>query len=207
LDIETLINPKEIEELARQYGPIERRSYSLERSGERCEHWQRVLTDRRGEVIFLVKRPAGLILHTKAIYPPGAYRLPSGGVDWGESVLSALHREVREEMGLEIEVERFLGLLEYEFRCEEEDKKEEETIPFVSYVFLVKDDGGEPVPQDEAERILAFRQVPVAELAAVADSLRAVEEDWRDWGEFRAIAHDFVVEMMGGTAEIHLGFV
>ncbi|MBL7183998.1 MAG: NUDIX hydrolase [Anaerolineae bacterium] len=192
MDIENLINPQEIEELARQYGPIERRSYSLERGRERCEYWRRALAKRRGEVIFVVKRPAGLILHTKGIYPPGTYRLPSGGVNWGESVLSALHREVREEMGLEIEVERFLGLLEYEIRCEEE------SLPFVSYVFLVRDDGGEPIPQDEEERILSFRQVSVAELAAVADSLRAVEEDWQDWGEFRAIAHDFVVEMMGG---------
>jgi len=196
LDIENLINPQEIEELARQYGPIERRSYSLEQGGERCEYWRRALAQRRGEVIFLVKRPAGLILHTKDSYPPGAYRLPSGGVNWGESVLSALHREVREEMGLEIEEERFLGILEYELRCKE--KEEEETLPFVSYVFLVRDNGGEPVPQDEEENILAFRQAPVAELAAVADSLRAVEESWRDWGEFRAIGHDFVVEMMRG---------
>jgi len=147
---------------------------------------------RRGEVIFVVERPAGVILHTKDIYPSGTYRLPSGGVSWGESVLSALHREVREEMGLEIEVKRFLGLLEYQFRCQEE------ALPFVSYVFLVRGGKGELIPQDEEERILSFRQVTVAELAAVADSLRAVEEDWRDWGEFRAIAHDFVVEMMGG---------
>jgi len=198
LDIESLINPEEIEELARQYGPSERRSFSLERSRERCEHWQRVLTDRRGEVIFVVERPAGLILHTKDIYPPGIYRLPSGGVSWGESVLSALHREVREEMGLEIEVERFLGFLEYEFHCEEE---EEETLPFVSYVFLVRGGEGELVPQDEEERILSFRQVSVAELAAMADSLRAVEEDWRDWGEFRAIGHDFVVETIGDSRD------
>ncbi|MBC8446212.1 MAG: NUDIX domain-containing protein, partial [Chloroflexi bacterium] len=96
MDIENLINPEEIEELARRYGPTERRSYSLERGGERCEYWRKALTQRRGEVIFAVKRPGGLILHTKDIYPPGIYRLPSGGVSWGESVLSALHREVRE---------------------------------------------------------------------------------------------------------------
>jgi ADP-ribose pyrophosphatase YjhB (NUDIX family) len=196
LDLESLINPQEIEELARQYGPIERRSFSLERSGERWEHWRRALAQRRGEVIFLVRRPGGLILHTKGTYPPGTYRLPSGGVGWGESVLSALHREVREETGLEVEVERFLGLLEYEFHC-----KKEETLPFVSYVFLVRDNGGELVPQDEEERILSFRQAPVAELAAVADSLRGMEEDWRDWGEFRALGHDFVVETLGGIRD------
>lgn len=192
MDLESLINPKEIETLASRYGPIERRSFSLERGGKLCEYWRRVLADRRGEVIFVVERPAGVILHTKDTYPPGTYRLPSGGVGWGETVLSALHREVREEMGLEVEVERLLGLLEYKIRCEEE------TLPFVSYVFLVKGGDGELVPQDEKEHITSFRQVPAAELAAVADSLRAIEEDWRDWGEFRALAHDFVIETMGG---------
>jgi ADP-ribose pyrophosphatase YjhB (NUDIX family) len=147
---------------------------------------------RRGEVVLVVERPDGLILHTKEFYPPGTYRLPSGGVKWGESVLSALHREAWEEMGLQIEVERFLGLLEYELRCQEE------TMTFVSYVFLVRGGEGKLIPQDEGERITSFCQVPVAELAAVGDSLRALEEDWRDWGEFRAIAHDFVVEMIGG---------
>ena len=192
MNIESLISPEEIEELSRRYGPIERRSYSLEMGRKGFEYWQRALAEkRRGEVVFVVKRPAGVILHTKGFYPPGTYRLPSGGVGWGESVLGALHREAWEEMGLEIEVERFLGLLEYEFRCQKE------TIPFVSYVFLVREAGGELAPQDKEEHILSFRQVPMAELSAVADSLRAMEEDWRDWGEFRAIAHDFVVEMMG----------
>ncbi|MGA9350502.1 MAG: NUDIX hydrolase [Anaerolineae bacterium] len=192
MGIESLINPEEIEELARLYGPIERRSYSLEVSRRNFEDWRRKLAKkRRGEVVFVVKCPPGLILHTKDFYPPGTYRLPSGGVGWGESVLSALHREAQEEMGLEVEVERFLGLLVYEFRCREE------TMPFVSYVFLMREAGGELAPQDKEERILSFCQVPVAKLSAVADSLRAMEGDWRDWGKFRAIAHDFVVEMMG----------
>ena len=191
MDIETLINPEEIEALARQYGPVEQRSYSLEVGKKNFEEWQRALVNnRRGEVVFVVQQPVKLILHTKDFYPPGTYRLPSGGVRWGESVLSALHREAREEMGLEVEVDRFLGLLEYEFGCQEE------TMPFVSYVFLVREAGGELAPQDKGERILSFCRMPVAKLSAVADSLRAMEEDWRDWGEFRAIAHDFVVEMM-----------
>jgi 8-oxo-dGTP pyrophosphatase MutT (NUDIX family) len=163
-----LIDEREIEELVKRYGPIERRSYSLEMDRENFEYWQDELTTkRRGEVVLVVRRPDGVVLHTKDYYPPGAYRLPSGGVKWGESVLHALHREAWEEMGLDVEAERFLGLLEYEFHCQEE------TIPFVSYVFLVMDNGGELTPQDEGEHILSFRQVPVAELAAVADSLRA----------------------------------
>jgi ADP-ribose pyrophosphatase YjhB (NUDIX family) len=193
LDIKSLINPQEIEELARQYGPIERRSFSLGVGKKNFEYWREELTQkRRGEVVLVVHRPAGVILHTKDFYPPGTFRLPSGGVKWGEGVLHALHREAREEMGLEVEVERFLGLLEHELHCEEE------TLLFVSYVFLVKGSKEELAPQDEEEHILSFRQVPLEELPAVAGGLRALEEDWQDWGEFRAIAHDFVVEMMRG---------
>lgn len=196
MDIETLINSEEIEELARQYGPIERRSYSLEVGGKSFEYWREELAKKRqGEVVLVIKQPGGLILHSKDFYPAGTYRLPSGGVKWGESVLHALHREAQEEMGLEIEVERFLGVLEYELRCQGE------TMPFVSYVFLVRGDRGEPVPQDKEEHILSFCHVPVGELSAVVDNLRALKGDWRDWGEFRAIAHDFVVEMMGGIGD------
>ena len=45
------------------------------------------------------------------------------------------------------------------------------------------------------------RQVPVAELSAVADSLRRLEGEWRDWGEFRAIAHEFVAKTMGAISD------
>jgi len=189
-----LVNEQEIETLARQYGPLERRRYSLKVGRKNFEYWRRALAKkRRGEVVLVVERPDGVVVHTKDFYPPGTYRLPSGGVKWGESVLSAVHREAQEEMGLEIEVKRFLGLLEYELCCERE------TMPFVSYVFLVRGRGQELTPRDKKERILSFRQVSVAELSAVAESLRALEEDWRDWGEFRAIVHDFVAEMIGGS--------
>jgi ADP-ribose pyrophosphatase YjhB (NUDIX family) len=194
LETESLINPEEIQELARRYGPTERRSYCLEMSKKSFTYFRKKLAKkRRGEVVLVVERSDELILHTKDFYPPGTFRLPSGGVKWGESVLSALHREAWEEMNLQIEVEHFLGLLEYAFRCQEE------TMPFVSYVFLVTGGEGDLIPQDEGERITSFHQVPVVGLAEVADGLRAVEEDWRDWGEFRAIAHDFVVETMGGV--------
>ena len=42
----------------------------------------------------------------------GSYKLPGGGIDEGESVESALHREVREESGYEITDIRELGAIE-----------------------------------------------------------------------------------------------
>lgn len=42
----------------------------------------------------------------------GSYKLPGGGIDEGESVEAALHREVREESGYEITDIREIGIVE-----------------------------------------------------------------------------------------------
>ena len=193
LDIENLINPTEIEALASEYGPIQRRKCSVKMDREQFEYWRDKLTTKcRGEVVLVVEYPNGVVLHTKDFYPPGIYRLPSGGVKWDESVLHALHREAHEEMGLQIKIKRCLGILEYEFCCGETK------LPFVSYVFLVEGDKEELAAQDHEEHITSFRRVPARELATVADSLRRLEGKWKDWGQFRSLAHDFVAEVMGG---------
>lgn len=43
---------------------------------------------------------AGNLLICERFGVPGAWQFPQGGVDAGESLLDALHREVREEIGL-----------------------------------------------------------------------------------------------------------
>ena len=186
-----LIDEKEVAELARQYGPLERRHYVLE-VGERVfTHWREERSDCRGEVALFIVRPSGnVILHAKEFYPEGVYRVPTGGIGWGEDVVTAVHREAREETGLTVAIERCLGVLEYEFRYLGE------TLPFVSYVFLLRENGGQLRPQDEGERITSFREVPLTELDAVARNLRAIEADWRDWGQYRAIAHSFAAEIL-----------
>jgi 8-oxo-dGTP diphosphatase len=183
------VNPGEIEALVARYGPPERRHFALELGEEEFEYWQKKSTGRRGEVVLVIRRPNGrVLLHTKGFYPPGVYRLPSGGVRWGEEVLSAVHRETREETGLDVEVERFLGFIEYEFR------HAGQVLPFVSYIFVIREIGGQLAPQDVDEEITAFREVPPEELEEVAWELEALGGEWRDWGRFRALAHRLVSE-------------
>jgi 8-oxo-dGTP diphosphatase len=64
------------------------------------------LHDRSGRVL-LLHRTAGDFMG-------GLWELPSGGVAPGEDLLDALHREVKEETGLElVTVDSYLGQFDY----------------------------------------------------------------------------------------------
>ena len=62
---------------------------------------------RRGVYAVLVRDGRVLLTHQAAPVPE--YQLPGGGVDAGETVLPALHREVWEETGWSIAPQRRLG--------------------------------------------------------------------------------------------------
>jgi ADP-ribose pyrophosphatase YjhB (NUDIX family) len=131
-------------------------------------------------------------VHTKAQYPPGTYRLLTGGVKPREAVLRAALREAHEETGLGIEIARFAGVIGYTFRHLGTPRQ----MAFVSYVFVARADDSEPAVQDPDERITGFRYIPPADLHAIARELRDLPFGWNDWGHFRAPAHELVAELM-----------
>jgi ADP-ribose pyrophosphatase YjhB (NUDIX family) len=196
MTLDDLVNAREIVALEQTYGPFPQQHHRLAVGTVHLDFWrEQVLRERRGEVVLVIQRTSlEVLLHTKMFYPPGVYRLPSGGVSWGEAVADALRREVYEETGFIPRDERLLGLLSYEFQgdgC---------TVPFVSYTFLLSGVEGSPAAQDANERIASFCWSPVAELLTVAATLRSLPEDApgrRDWGRFRALVHDFVAQRMG----------
>jgi len=144
---------------------------------------------RVAEVIILLRRRNGnYLVHTKAFYPEGVYRLMSGGIKPGEDLLASLRREAREETGLCVRIERFLGILHYEFIWGDD------RVAFASYLFLVGEMGGVLRCNDAHEQITGFREVTLADIASLARQLEALPEDWADWGRFRAAAHRMVVE-------------
>ena len=139
---------------------------------------------RWGEVVLFLRRADGhLLLHTKTFYPPGVFRLPSGGILPGESVLAAARREIQEETGLAPRALRPLGLISVTFRrgwrCR-----------FFHSWLVLADVEGDPRPGDAGERISDFRWMPPETLPSVAAQLRALPPDWADWGRFRAIGHE-----------------
>ena len=147
---------------------------------------------RRGEVLLTIRHRDGRIwVHTKAFYPAGAYRLPTGGIGANEPALEAARREVWEEAGLHAEPSECAGILRYQLR------RGERVIPFISYLFLF--DGGThaPAPHDAGERISDFTRISPSALLDMARDLRNVAPSrWQDWGHFRALAHDFLSQYL-----------
>jgi len=193
-DLDDMIDEDELDQLAERYGDFMRSHVTIEMQPTSLRHYRRVNQSRRGEIVFALTRPDGsVMLHTKYSYPDGVYRLPTGGIDWGEPVAETFHREVQEETQLPIRDERFIGVLSYSFT--DGDKK----VPFVSYLFHAGDVEGEPEPYDQSEGISDFCWIAPGELATVATQLRNLEEDEEgrsDWGVFRAISHDLLLEQL-----------
>ena len=141
-------------------------------------------------MLFLRRASGNVLLHTKDHYPKGAFRVPSGGVRNQESLLDAVHRETFEETGLQVAVERFLAVVLFDFRWHES------TIPLSSYLFLLRERGGQLEVQDSHEHITAFREVALSGLKSVAYHLENLPPARRDWGLFRAIPHRLAAELL-----------
>ena len=128
---------------------------------------------------------------TKAFYPRGAFRLPTGGINFGENVYDALLRETYEETGLEVKVTQFLAALAYQV------PHVRETPVFYTFAFLLDEISGTLAAIDESERVEAYREIFPAELPSLAAFLEQVKSEqgeeiggnWHDWGIFRAAIH------------------
>lgn len=117
-----------------------------------------VIANERLEVL-LLKRPADDFLG-------GIYELPSGKVKENESLLEALHREVKEETGLNIvSVERYLGHFDYlskskkltrqfNFHVEVDNSSKIVLSEHSSYVWVAYGDLNKYCITDEVKKIL-----------------------------------------------------
>lgn len=186
------IDAGELEALAAAFGQPDLRTVDLE--GDEYLFATRLYRsqDRRGEVVLAIQRPGPgyrILLHHKGWYEQGVYRLLTGGIGLEEPVQDALARELAEETGLAPEVTRFLGVLDCRIRFRSQQ------LSFPSYVFhLSRTIGSLRLPQ--TEDISEFREVPLDGLPAVSEALRQVPPPRSGWGHWRALAHDFVHEML-----------
>ncbi|GIV90648.1 MAG: NUDIX hydrolase [Chloroflexus sp.] len=153
-----------------------------------------IKTDRSGEVGMVVRRrDGGILVARKTYYPPGIFRLLTGGIAPNEPIAVALEREVTEETSLTVRIERFLGIITYEAR-------QPLLRRFVSYVFWLTELGGTLHVADPTEQVAEMRTVTPPMLSALAETLRqlpsttdpAINGRWASWGQFRAVMHEEV---------------
>ncbi len=185
----------EIAQLSAQYGQPLTPTVVLEtKTGKRFDPLSK--NDRYGEVCMVVRRPnSRLLTMTKSYYPQHAYRLPTGGINHGEAIFTALLRETNEETSLQINVVRFLAATTYTLASDPQKPV------FYTFAFLLDEIGGDLSTIDESEDISDFREILPAELPVLAEQLAKLGQqnpdgEWHDWGLFRSFIHRQVWQAM-----------
>jgi ADP-ribose pyrophosphatase YjhB (NUDIX family) len=137
---------------------------------------------RRHDVTFFVFDPQGrLALIQKPSYPPEVWRPPGGGVRPGEEFESGVRREALEELGIPIELERFLVSSQATFRSAGG------VIDWQTHVFSARTRADELRPIDTHE-ISAARWGTIDELAGPLRA--ALLETGRALWRYRIALHD-----------------
>lgn len=144
---------------------------------------------RRHDVTFFVFDPRGrLALIQKPSYPEGVWRPPGGGVRADEAFEAGVQREAREELGIHVELERFLVSTRATFHGPGG------TIDWRTHVFSARTDEESLDPIDTHE-ISAARWGSTEELAG---PLRArLLETGRALWRYRVALHDAALATLG----------
>jgi len=147
--------------------------------------------DRRGEVVFCVVRPNGNIITTTCKgYPDGIYRIPTGGLGYKENIVDAVYREVKEELGLEVEILKFGGVIKITLTHENEN------LMFYSYLFILKEKGGRLLLDALDNEISDTKEVSAEQFFSLVEKLNNIEGRWKDWGKFRYITSKAVLDLI-----------
>lgn len=150
-----------------------------------------VQRDRRGEVVFCVIRPDGKIITTTCSdYPENTYRIPTGGIGHDEKILGAIFREVKEELGLEVVIKDFAGVVRIRFEYEKEH------VMFYSYIFILNETGGRLLEDASDDEVSEVREVDLDGLEQIVRSLGDLRGKWQDWGRFRQITSGAVLSYL-----------
>ena len=150
-----------------------------------------VQRDRRGEVVFCVIRPGGRIITvTCSEYPENVYRIPTGGIGHREDILEAIFREVKEELGLEVRIRSFAGVVRIRF------EHENDCVMFYSYIFILDEIGGSLLEDASDDEISDVREAGLDELEQITKDLGCLNGKWQDWGRFRQITTGAVLNFL-----------
>jgi len=142
---------------------------------------------RRHDVTLFVFNGERLALIRKPHFPEGIWRTPGGGVKPDEDFVAGVLREGHEELGVEIEIERYLVQARAVFRFANQ------AVPWQTHVFSATTSAEALSPVDTTE-IAEARWGTAAELAGpVRERLLATGRAlWR----YRVALHDAALEAL-----------
>ncbi len=136
---------------------------------------------RRHDVTLFVFNGERLALIRKPHFPEGVWRTPGGGVKPGEDVVAGVMREGHEELGVDVEIGRYLLLAKAVFR------HRSEAIAWQTHVFSATT-GGEDLAPLDTDEIAAARWGTAGELAGPIRT-RLLETGRALW-RYRVALHD-----------------
>ena len=193
--MENQFDSKELAALKEKYGKtaIEKEAeytYTYKKFFNEFKH--NIQTNRRGEVAFFLERKNGkFVLIRTSFYPKKVYRVPTGGINYGESVEHALFREIKEELGVQVEIKAFLGLIRHTIHYEGEN-----ALRFYSYVFRLKELSGNLIADATEEEISEYIEADRELIASTAQALRSITGKWKDWSSYRFETTSFILPFL-----------
>ena len=182
------ISAEAINEIESKYGtPAEvRLSYEMTRPEfEMVRKSQK--HGRAHDVTLFILKENSIVVIKKPMYPPGAYRAPSGGISPGENFEAGAIREAYEETGLRVE------LVKYLLRARVKFTHEADVIDWTTHAFTANPVGGSLEPVDTHE-------IVEARLAGIEELKGSIKQALLLSGStglrYRAELGDIVTEML-----------
>ena len=142
------IDSEEMRSLIERYGEPRRLHFTAQFLKFECDLVRESRAKNRlSDVTCFIRTSEGkyVVIQKHQYAGTGIYRAPSGGALAGESIEEAAIREMREETGLTVRLQRMVIDLDLDIVCKEE------MIPWRSLVFLAEPLSGEMKPLDTHE--------------------------------------------------------
>lgn len=107
-------------------------------------------------VELIIQSDEGILLTKRSIDPyVGMWHIPGGTVYYKETLTEAVNRVAKEELGIEVEIVRFIDFIHYDTMVKD--------VGWgwpIGAAYLCRIVGGEPTGSEQGEEVKFFRKIP-----------------------------------------------